>query len=222
MSEHPSFLELDTYAVQRTGAPGLVRHLESCERCAGHLAKLRRPESLPDWVQALPPRRRRFSLPGWLIPMGAVALAAGLLLVVAPAGEPPVIDGTPAWAAKGTPEAQILVKRGETISRWSEGDRLATGDQLRVELHPSGLAHYVVVSAEKGGFSTLARGELRADSGLIPGAWKVDANGGEERLIIVLSSGPLAAAQLEEAVATLPRTAEVWTVERRLPKQEAP
>ena len=208
--------------MQRTGAPELVRHVESCERCASHLARLRQPAPIPEWVHALPPPRRRFSLPRWLVPMGAVALAAGLLLIVLPVGEPAITDEAPAWAAKGAPEVQIIVKRGETTSRWSEGDRVRPGDQLRIELHPSGLAHYVVVSPGAGGFTTLARGELREVSGLVPGAWEVDARGREERLVVVLSRAPLSAAQLDEAVATLPRTAEVWTLERKLPKQGTP
>lgn len=222
MSDHPSFLELDTFAVQRSGAPELVRHVASCEQCASHLARLRQPEPVPEWVHALPPQRRRFSLPRWLVPMGAVALAMGLLLIVLPIDEPSVTHEDPAWAAKGAPEVQIIVKRGETTSRWSEGDRVVPGDQLRIELHPSGLSHYVVVSPGAGGFTTLARGELRDASGLVPGAWEVDAKGREERLIIVLSRAPLSTAELEEAVATLPRTAEVWTLERKLPKQGTP
>lgn len=221
MSEHPSFLELDTYALQRTGAPELVRHTEACEQCAAHLATLRQPMAVPDWVHALPPARRRFALPSWLLPLGAVALAVGLLLVVVPQ-EAAVPTEPPAWTAKGTPEVRIIVKRGAQTFTWSEDARLAKGDGLRVELHPSGYAHYALVSPGGGSYAVLAKGELRGDPELVPGAWEVDGSAEDERLVIVLSRDPLTSAQLDEAVATLPRSAEVWTLTRRLRKQETP
>lgn len=225
MSEHPSFFELDTYALARTGSPELIRHTASCEQCSAHLAGLRQPEHLPDWARALPPPRRRFTLPRWLIPMGTLAVAMGLLVLVVPGVAPDATEhapDAPYVATKGAPEARILIKRGEQISIWTSSERIAPGDRLRVELHPSGYAHFALVSPEAGGFSVLAQGALRADPELIPGAWEVDGSPRDEVMLVVLSRELLSKAQLEEAVATQPRTDAVWTLERRLRKQVRP
>jgi hypothetical protein len=200
---HPSYLELDRFAL---GAPGLLStaaHVGACERCRRHIETLRDAPPIP------PELRDRASSPAtaaslagvyrWLAwlrgpRLGAVGLAGALavagLIGITRAPQAPVAgyDG-----AKGLPSVWIYVKRDNDLVLWDGERPLEARDRLRLKIDPQDLTHVDVFTNDEGtsAGSALARifdGRLQTGTvTTLPAAWQLDGNNARESLIVVLS-----------------------------------
>ncbi|HZA49603.1 MAG TPA: hypothetical protein VE549_02615 [Myxococcaceae bacterium] len=184
-AEHPSFLELDAYALQGRGSIGA--HVESCASCRRHVDTVRAPVETPDWVRSLKKRRSPFAR--WfpmLAGAGALATAglAAFLLTRSPTDAPQTGRVTQKGAG---PEVIVHVKRGERVSQWRAGERLRPGDVLRLEISPDGFRHVRVTATTLSGETVLFSGSLETHGPtLLPVGLQIDGASQTERLRIVL------------------------------------
>lgn len=195
---HPSFLALDRHALEPQAA--VASHLEGCASCRAHVEAVQRALPLPGWLEKPPVRRRLW--PGALALAGA---AAALLLTLTPAAPP-------ATTAKGGPGVTVWLRRGSDVARWDGARALRAGDAFRLELSGEGYAHAAVVR----GAEVLFRAPAPSRATMTP-AWELDAEPGDERLLVVYSQQPLEGAQVPGLVGR--RDAEVWSVELVLRKE---
>jgi hypothetical protein len=184
-SEHPSFLELDAYALEGRGAVG--RHVESCATCRRHVDAVRAPVETPEWVGRLPSRRRSFAR--WFPILGGagalVTAALAAFLVAAPESHPPQAQ---AVHPKGPgPSVIVHLKRAGQVSQWRGGERLQRGDVLRLEIAPDGFRRVRVTSPTASGEAVLFSGSIepRAPT-LLPVGLQIDGASRTERLRITL------------------------------------
>jgi hypothetical protein len=183
--EHPSFLELDTYALEGRGNAG--EHVESCDACHKYVEALRAPPPVPEWVRSLPKRRswfaRWFPILGGAGALAAAALAAFLLS--APLTHPPQARGVSPKAAG--PVVVVHVKRGGQVSQWRGGERLRQGDVLRLEISPDGFRRVRVAAAAPSGETVLYSGTIEPRGPtLLPVGLQIDGESPTEQLRITL------------------------------------
>lgn len=174
MSSHPSFLALERRAL---GVPDreVDEHLAACARCRAHVATVSAdPGPVP---HSLTSRARRRRPPSWLIGVGALALAASVLLSI---GHP--ADPEPWLATKGSAAVVVWTRRGDDVERWN-GRPLHPGDAIRLEVRG---ARRVRVRSEAG--QLLYDGEVPSDA-VLPVSWTVDGAPGPERILVELLSG---------------------------------
>lgn len=182
---HPSFLQLDAYAVEGRGAVGL--HTETCERCRQYVDALRAPQAVPDWVRSLPKRGSRFAR--WFPVLGGagalVTAAIAAFLIATPRSDP---SPAQTLAAKGSgPTVIVHVKRGGQVSQWRSGEPLRAGDVLRLEVSPDGFRRVRVTSPTSSGETLLFTGNIEPGRPtLLPLGLQIDAESRTERLRITL------------------------------------
>ena len=198
---HPSFLELERHALGAARAE-TAAHLASCEICRGRLPPVEANAEAPAWALRLAPRRAApFAWPfaprlrtlGW----GAAAFACAVALwfagghLRAPAT---VGGGDPYVGTKGGPELWLYVKRQERVEVWNGTDPIHPGDLLRLKVQPDRYRHISVFGRGRSpdAYVRLYDAALGSEPTVLPFAWKVDAQPGDETLLVVL--GPDAVA----------------------------
>lgn len=159
MSEHPSPLALDRYALGAN--PNLHPHVESCDQCRAYVAHVSRD---PGPAPVLRPWWGR-----WLV----LAAAAATVLVFA-------MPRVPYVGTKGAPSVVVWVRTEKGVHLWS-GETLHPGDSVRLELTPGPYDEVEVRSAG----TVLYRGAL-SDGGALPVSWTLDRAPGPEVLHITL------------------------------------
>jgi hypothetical protein len=129
--------------------------------------------------------------------------ALACVAVVWTARPRPVADdagaSAPYLGRKGAPALQLFVKRGARVAPWDPAVPVAAGDLLRLEVQPDRFTHVSVFEATRpaGSYERLydaaiAPGKATA----LPSAWRVDAQPGDETLVVVLGSDPVAPAEV--------------------------
>ena len=219
MSEHPSLLQLDRAAVG-AGDQATVDHLQACARCLAYVGRIQQPLPVPAWVRELGASRRGATgkdrwLHRWPF-LGAVALlgAAGLFLWKIPSG----IDQWDA-GAKGMPSVAVYVRRDGAVSLWDGVAPLQAGDAVQLKVAVEGYSRVTVAAVQDGTLTQLYAAPASGE-GLLPRSWTVDDAPGPEILLVAFSRAPLTEAGQKEALATLPRTREIWATRLQFAKKE--
>ncbi|MBI5545611.1 MAG: hypothetical protein HY901_17125 [Deltaproteobacteria bacterium] len=226
----PSFLELDRHALGAS-EPTCAAHVQTCERCAAYLDRLRQPVAVPAWAKelALPtslaaPAARgwRHILQGWrglVAGGGTVALTALLVVVIlAPPALHSFQDEPRTSPKSGVPTVALYVKRGESVALWDGQRALIPGDRLRLKLIPDGFEQVVVATVDRGEARPLYRGAVAPhDEAFLPTSWKLDDSPGPNLLAVVFSQKPLGDAELVAAVREQRRAGGIWTTLLVLP-----
>jgi hypothetical protein len=226
-STHPSYLELDRFALGAPGYEGTHGHVQGCARCRDHVARVSVPSAVPQWVRALPEKRARpkhLWVAGLSFGVGGLAAAAALALMVTtrnPAGTTvgPVVNA-PYVGTKGGPEVWVYVKRGEDVVLWQPGSPLQPGDRLRLQVDSGGLPQVAVFELDgPNGYRSLWSGTV-ATSGpsTLPVAWSVDARPGDERLVVVASRASLSVSEVAARLRQPADGKDGWTRQLLFPK----
>ena len=217
MSEHPSPLQLDAVALGVVDV-STAAHAQGCSRCAAHLTCVQQRLPIPAWLRELDasPRPRPVRL-AWLLRwslVGAVVLVVGgaLLKTMPRTGDPVVLGG------KGMPSIAVYIKRDGAVSLWDGQAAVQAGDALQLKVAAEGYAR-VTVSAMQDGLLTQLYAGPTAGEGLLPRSWTVDDDPGPEVLLVAFSNSPLTPAGQQVALATLPRTREIWATRLQLVKE---
>jgi len=200
---HPSFLELDRFALGAAGALATAAHVGACARCRRHVETLREAPPVP------PGLRDRIVSPAADSPLavtrrfwawfrgprigaaglaGALAIAALLWIVRTPRAPDVGYDGV-----KGLPSVWIYVKRDNELALWDGERPLEARDRLRLKIDPQDLTHVDVFTRDEAAGAGSAPapifdGRLRPGTvTTLPAAWQLDGNSPRESLIVVLS-----------------------------------
>jgi hypothetical protein len=211
-----STFALDVYWASDRPADGpLEAHLTECARCRAYLRELDDCSGAPARPSLRKPTRSMLRGRRWAMGAGALALAAGLLLVVR--GRHASTDDY--VGVKGTPAVQMLVHRGAETRLWDGHSPVQPGDALALRVACEGLTRATVLSPGPAGWARLSEAPCPRDGDRpLPFTLRVDAEPGDEQLAVVLSREPMADATLEAAARTLRRDADVWVVRFTLPK----
>lgn len=207
---HPSFFALDALAAGHGEGSEIRVHLQTCARCQAHLARVKtQADSLPAWLRedprlTSPQGRAAFSQPrglffwknawAWALPLAIVG--AALLFVQLEASRPqPAYTGVKA----ATPTVWAYVKRGGSTFSWDGTAPLAEGDKLRLKVDPLDYGYISVFSrSHTGQWEKLWSGAAGGPGGrTLPAAWQVDGRPGSEHLLVIVSSLPPEAKDLE-------------------------
>lgn len=210
MSAHPSMLQLDAMALG-AGDESTATHVRGCARCSAHAARVQQELPVPAWVRDIGrPRRARVRNRWWLYRwslIGAVVLfAAGSVLL----REQRLKHGAQ-WegGSKGMPSIAVYIKRDGTVSLWDGLAPVQAGDALQLKVAAKGYSRITVAALQDGTLSELYAGAASGE-GMLPRSWTVDEAPGPEVLLVAFSSAPLTKAGQAAALATLPRTREIW------------
>ena len=215
MSEHPSLLALDRFALDRKD-PAVAAHVAACARCADHLQRVAEPPPPPPWLRGLeqPGGKRPRAISWWhrwsLVCAGVLAVGGGAFLL---RGREPLDVG-----AKGMPSIAVYIKRGDAVSLWDGASAVRAGDAVQLKIAATGYARVTVAAAGVGDLTELYAGPAASD-GLIPQSWTIDDAPGSEVLLVAFSQSPLSKDRQEAALATLPRTREIWATRLELSKR---
>jgi hypothetical protein len=223
--EHPSFLALDGL---RLGLPHAAAraHLEACQACAvyvqgeGHGDFQADAPAGPPWLaraRLAPPASARSAgwwkrpLLVWPAAVSALALTMALLVPRLRAGAP--ADETLAAAGtrqKGGPGLGVFIKRGESVFSWDGRAAVRPDDRLRFEVHPSGYRFVSVALRPADGAppAVLYAGQLPPALSFLPTAFRVDDQGRQEVVSVILSNRPIPA-RLHVEAGEAPAT-EAW------------
>jgi hypothetical protein len=205
VNDHPSWLALDRHALG-IAQPDVAAHLASCETCRARLPAPASTSAAPGWARQLPPRPRAWL--AWAVGTRprALGLAAATFacatLVWFAAGrhnDPHGYLGT-----KGGPELWLYVKRGEHVALWNGTDPVVPGDLLRLKIQPDRFKHVTVFAASRKPreYSRLYDGAIApGEPKALPFSLKVDAQPGDESLIVVLGSETVPPDHVDEVLA---------------------
>lgn len=204
-SQHPSFLALDRHALG-VASPEVAAHVASCATCQARLPATATAPALPAWARQLPPRRRAwFVWPVRTKPRAfgfAVVAVACAALVWVTARRPDYI-GT-----KGGAELWLYVKRGDSVALWNGTEPVVPGDLLRLKIQPDRFKHVTVFAVSKPATATAGAYSRLYDSAIaggeptaLPFSLKVDAQPGDETLLVVLGATAVAPDQVDSVVA---------------------
>jgi hypothetical protein len=217
VSAHPSMLQLDALSLGGEEA-STVAHVQGCARCAAYVARVRQELPVPAWVRELdrPPHRAHDS--SWLFRsslVAAVALfaAGGVLVQVKYRGAEQSDRG-----AKGMPSIAVYIKRDGVVSLWDGQAPVQPGDALQLKVAAGAYSRVTVAALQDGTLRELYAGSA-AGEGLLPRSWTVDDAPDPEVLLVAFSRSPLTKAGQEAALATLPRTREIWATRLQLAKR---
>jgi hypothetical protein len=214
VTAHPSTLQLDALALGADD-PKAAAHVRDCARCAAHVTRVQQTLPVPAWVRELGAfRRGKWSWLHRLAIAGVVVLfAAGVLVQRKPWNVHQIDRG-----AKGTPSVAVYIKRQGTVSLWDGQAPVQAGDGVQLKVAPRGYVRVTVSTLQGGTLTELYQGPTAGET-LLPRSWTVDDAPGPEVLLIAFSRSPLSKAGQEAALATLPRTAEIWATRLRLEKK---
>lgn len=191
-----------------------------------HLNEVQRARSVPSWVRNLetniPNNKFRWLKASWMGMGIAAATAAAVLIAVQPKTLHETGSHPSYTAAKGYPSVAVFIKRGSKVRLWDGEEFLQPGDQLRLQINREGF-HFISVFSvsEKGDAELLHSSQLQnTKTQLLAEAWKVDAKGNVEQLLVVLSQREGFTEQAGKLWNTPRRDNEVWTI-RLLAKKVA-
>jgi hypothetical protein len=191
----PSNFALDDLELHG-GAPDVARHVAGCARCAARRAerdalagRFRAEFEAPLWRRISAPRPRRRWL-AWLAP----ALAAAAIVVVVARRPDPYVG------AKGTPGVEVRARRAGVVFAPGAGAEVRAGDELELAVRAARPEQaYVLVGSVDGTgkFSTFyASVPLPPGGAPLAPPVVLDASPGPERIVVVRSTRPLAAAAI--------------------------
>jgi hypothetical protein len=191
--QHPSYLALDRACLSSTNA-AVEAHLTSCEQCRDYVASLSQAPPLPNLLllQARIARAKRRRGVLWSLSVPAAA-AAGALLFLGLRPQSALPEHPSYVGAKGFSSVWIYVKHGPSSGLWDGKHPVSVGDRLRLKVDPGQFRRIEVFSVkDPNAPEPLYAGEVVPGQSLtLPDAWEVDAEPGDERLVVVLSSGPI-------------------------------
>lgn len=194
-ASHPSFLALDKASLGV--AEGDVHaHLASCEACRGYVESVSAPAALADIGQvrsriAREPGPRQLARWIWL---GAPLAAAAAWAVFVGMRPQPALPQAPVYIGeKGFSSVWIYVRHGSSAALWDGKKPVHAGDRLRMKVDPGRFRRVEVYSTTNPDAPELLfRSHVTPGRSIsLPEAWEVDAEPGDERLLVVLSSEPV-------------------------------
>lgn len=217
-ANHPSFLELDRLVLGAQRSSVTANHIRECDACQGYLDQVTADRPVARWAIDLStqqPKANRVYWSWWKWAGGfagaATAVTAVVMLVAIPAGDPVQIT------AKGDPAVGVYVKRHDRVSLWDGRSEVIPGDTLRLKVIPSGYEHLTVLSpetreGESGNLTRLHEAVVDPDKEIVlPVAWRVDEEMGDEEIIVVLSREPLPGeVTLEEIEVASSQSRHLW------------
>lgn len=224
--EHISMFELDLYFATQLPDARIEEHVTTCTSCGGYLAELaalQMQRSMPLPAGGRPgggssARRSRPRALGLTLAAGLAVLGAVTGLLVVSREEPAAV------ASKGTPAAQLLVRRGEVTRPWDGESPVRPGDVLGLRLACEEL-RYVAVSTRSADtrrrWSPLFQGECPDTGAALPFTLVVDDQPGVERFVVVLSASPLDPGALDDAIERRRTDASAWVARFELGKEIA-
>jgi hypothetical protein len=220
---HPvSTFALDVYWTSGCkGDETLARHVAECDRCRGYLELLGGMESLPipdpgRVSSPSPPRRLAMPLGGALA--GALALAAGVALIVAAKLEDHA--PRPYVGVKGTPAVQLLVRRGGATTIWDGRSPVRAGDAIALRAACGDLPNVAVaVDDPARGWARLSDAPCPKGEDVLPFTLVVDGASREERIAVVMSAARLSNEALSRAARDAERSEHTWTIRFVLPEE---
>jgi hypothetical protein len=120
--------------------------------------------------------------------------------------------------AKGMPSIAVYIKRDGAVSLWDGQAPVQAGDAVQLKVAAEGYSRVTVSALQEGTLTQLYSGPS-AGEGLLPRSWTVDDAPGPEVLLVAFSRSPLTKAGQEAALATLPRTREIWATRLQFVKK---
>lgn len=179
---HPSTLQLDAGEARE--------HVANCERCAAYVREQEQwrselpPLQVPDTRRAPVPDTRRRSTGGrparWPLVASMTALAAAAAFVLA------IRDDY--VGVKGGPTVRAFVKHKDAVTAWDGRASLAPGDTVQLRVNGNGYRSVAVYGESRNGRVVLHEGSLEpGGEQALPVSFVVDAEPGEERLVVVFS-----------------------------------
>jgi hypothetical protein len=217
VSAHPSSLQLDALSLG-AGEASTAAHVKECARCAAHLSRVEQNLPVPSWVGELGSSqrgrlRRRFWLYRWSL-VAVVVVAGGAALVRLKPRTAEQLDP----GAKGTPSIAVYIKRGGAVSLWDGQAPVQPGDAVQLKVAAEGYSRVTVSAVQEGMLTQLYAGPAAGET-LLPRSWTVDDAPGPEVMLVAFSRSPLSKAGQEAALASLPRTREIWATRLQLAKE---
>jgi len=216
MTAHPSMLELDAFALG-AGRAEVATHVEGCTRCAAHVARVQQQLPVPAWVREVEASRGRARHPAWIFRSSvlvAVALfALGTFFVRMKHRGP----DEPDRGVKGMPSVAVYIKHEGVVSLWDGEGPVHAGDAVQLKVASGGYPRVTVAAVQGGTLTELYAGSAAGEA-LLPRSWMVDEEVGPEVLLVAFSRSPLTKTGQEAALATLPRTRDIWATRLQLSK----
>jgi len=210
----PSDLKLEGFLLD-PGASPVKPHVETCARCAGRLAEMRRQgdefmqyvfPATVERIEAAAGRKPGWSLASWFAPVPALAAAAAILLMAHPSAPPEDY-----LAAKGsnTIGLAVFLQKGPGEARSArDGEVVPASASVRFKIRPSRPCRLWVVSVDASGqvsrlFPQEGEGgyELQKIS-VLPGGAVLDGQPGPERFLALCTPVAVPYARVEAAART--------------------
>jgi hypothetical protein len=184
------------------------------------MARVQQELPLPAWVRELerPPHRAHDS---WWLFRSSLVAALALFATVG------VVVRMKYWGpeqsdrgAKGMPSIAVYINRHGVVSLWDGQAPVQPGDALQLKVAAGGYSRVTVAALQDGTLTELYAGSP-ANEGLLPRSWTVDDAPDPEVLLVAFSRSPLSKSGQEAALATLPRTREIWATRLQMVKKGA-
>jgi hypothetical protein len=131
----------------------------------------------------------------------------------------------PAVAVKGSPAAQLLVRRGTETRVWDGSSRLRAGDALALRVACEEYRHVAVaveMQAEPERWVKVFESKCPAAGEALPFTLVADAATERERVAVAFSPAALGRSALERAIERGRRDREVWVTRFELDKEVVP
>jgi hypothetical protein len=193
----PSELSLERHLLEPATSP-IRQHVAACDRCAVRLEEMRAQGEhflqfvFPATVAAIEAAARpRSRLGGWLRLGLALAVAAGLVVLVRHAGPPE--DGLGSGSGLGL---AVLVQEAGTVRAVRDGGAVVAAAELRFRVRTSSDCRLWILALDASGeVSRLYPGEGTGGAAVhgtveIPAGVVLDGRAGPQRLYAVCTPGP--------------------------------
>lgn len=184
--------------------PGVKTHVDGCASCTAQVKSLQAMTA--EFLAARPEERflkqleARPVMKKPRVSVFAYAAAAAMALLISAAGYSQLRGGS-GVGLKGS-LARISVKRGETVSTLTSGEKLAPGDALRFEVQAKSDGFAVVLERDATGKVTVVAPfdakepmAVRAGTTELPDSAVLDATRGPETFITIFSERPFDVSQ---------------------------